>query len=55
MMDKSIGAAEEAVMEAEEDVVELQLELDDLDVVAGGARPPRCSRCYLSVYGFKPR
>ncbi|KYF54471.1 hypothetical protein BE08_35925 [Sorangium cellulosum] len=38
MVNKPIGLTEEAVMDVEEDVVELQLELDDLDSVVGGVR-----------------
>ncbi|WP_438026093.1 hypothetical protein [Sorangium sp. So ce233] len=36
MIDKSMGVVGEAMTEVEEDVMELQLELDELDVVAGG-------------------
>lgn len=47
MMDKLIGADEETVIEVDEENAELQIELDDLDVVAGGAKPARCPKCYF--------
>lgn len=49
MNDKAIGAAEQAANEVEEDVVELQLEIDELDVVAGGALGSRVDCYYESV------
>ncbi|WP_437570299.1 hypothetical protein [Sorangium sp. So ce542] len=43
---------EQAANEVEEDVVELQLDLDDLDIVAGGAPKDdivihNCNKCQI--------
>ncbi|WP_438035812.1 hypothetical protein [Sorangium sp. So ce204] len=52
MMDKSIGAVEETVIGVDEEIVEL--ELDELDLVAGGVGDRRggccccCPRCGAS-------
>ncbi|HTN83471.1 MAG TPA: hypothetical protein VL242_07290 [Sorangium sp.] len=54
MVDKAIGAAEEAVIEMDEEVAELQLELDDLDIVAGGVRE-ECTGCYQCHFGRRLR